>query len=207
MGLVRAFIAIEVPPAIRQAIHQKTSSLRAELGALVRWTSPENIHLTMKFLGDISAEHADLLHQTLRAQAHTVPEFTIHVGGLGAFPKLKRARVLWIGVKAPAELEALSRRIESACARLGSEPDKRGFSPHLTIGRIRQDASLLDEQRIGRALAATKIDSLGTARVDSLHLFKSDLKPEGAVYTKLFSAPFQHVIGSSHEVTTKQFFS
>lgn len=188
MGLVRAFIAIEIPPAIRQAIHQKTSTLRAELGTSARWVSPENIHLTLKFLGDISAEHADLLTQALRAEADSVPVFDLHVGGLGSFPNVKRARVLWIGVQAPAELEALARRIESACARHGSESETRGFSPHLTIGRVRQGQSLQDEQRIGRALAATKIDSLGTARVDSVHLFKSDLRPDGAVYTKLFSA-------------------
>ena len=188
MSLLRAFIAVEIPHTIRQAIHQATSTLRAELGTLVRWVSPGNMHLTMKFLGDTSPSQLDLLTQTLLAQADSVPAFDIHVGGLGSFPNLKRARVVWIGVQAPAEMGMLSRGIESACARLGYESEKRGFSPHLTIGRVRQDASPADAQKIRRALEAATIDSLGTARVDSVHLFKSDLKSDGAVYTKIFSA-------------------
>ncbi|MCI0552017.1 MAG: RNA 2',3'-cyclic phosphodiesterase, partial [Anaerolineae bacterium] len=110
-----------------------------------------------------------------------------------SFPNVKRARVLWIRVQAPAELGMLNNKIESACARLGYESEKRGFSPHLTLGRVRQDASPVDVQKIRRALEAATIDSLGNARVDSVHLFKSNLKPSGAVYTKLFSAPLHSV--------------
>jgi len=99
--------------------------------------------------------------------------------------------VLFVGVQAPAELEALHRGIESACARLGYESKERGFSPHLTLGRVKQDASTADQQKIRRVSAELKIDSLGTARVDSVHLYKSELKPNGAVYTQLFSAPLR----------------
>jgi 2'-5' RNA ligase len=187
----RAFIAVEIPHTIQQAIHRATSTLRAELGACVRWTPPENIHLTLKFLGDVSPAQVELLTQMLRAEADSVPAFDIHVGGLGSFPNVKRARVLWIGIQAPAELEVLNNKIESACARLGYESEQRGFSPHLTLGRVRQDATAEDAQTIRRALEATAIDSLGAARVDSVHLFKSDLKKSGAVYTKLFSAPLK----------------
>lgn len=192
--LLRTFIAIEIPQGIQQAIHRATSALRAELGGRVRWVALENIHLTMKFLGDVSPSQVDLLTQTLRAEADSVPAFELHVGGLGSFPTVKRARVLWVGVQAPAEMDSLIRGIESACARLGYEPEARRFSPHLTIGRVRQDASPADMQKICRALEATKIDSLGVVRVDSMHLFKSDLKPSGAVYTKLFSAPLRSVV-------------
>ena len=188
---MRAFIAIEIPDQIQQAIHKATSNLRSELGAAIRWVSPENIHLTLKFLGDIPPIQVDALTSTLRAQADSVPTFDVKVGGIGSFPDVKRARVLWIGLNAPAELMALSRGIESACARLGYESEKRGFSPHLTIGRVRQDASAADAQKIRRALEAATIDSLGAVRVDSVHLFKSDLKRNGAVYTKLFSAPLK----------------
>jgi 2'-5' RNA ligase len=106
---------------------------------------------------------------------------------LGSFPSLRRARILWVGIQAAAEMEALFRGIESACARLGYESEARPFSPHLTIGRVRQDASASDGQKIRRALEAATIDSLGAVRVDSVHLFKSNLKRDGAVYTKLFS--------------------
>jgi 2'-5' RNA ligase len=83
----------------------------------------------------------------------------------------------------------LYRRIESACVRLGYPSEEQGFSPHLTLGRVKQEASASDQQKIRHNLEALKIDSLGTARVDSVHLYKSELKPNGSVYTQLGSAP------------------
>jgi len=127
----------------------------------------------------------------LRTEADSCPAFDIQISGLGSFPSLRRPRVLYIGIQAPAELEALYRGIESACARLGYESENRSFSPHLTLGRVKQDAPAADQQRIRRAIEETKIDSLGTARVNSIHLYKSDIKPTGSVYTQIFSAPLK----------------
>jgi len=194
MSLLRAFIAVDIPPKIQQAIHQAISSLRGEVGALIRWVPPDNIHLTLKFLGDISPASVDAMIQMLRVEADSCPAFDVHIGGLGSFPSPKRARVIYIGIQAPAELEAMVRGIESASRRLGYESDasgERGFSPHLTIGRVNQKISAVEGQKIRRALEAAKIDSLGTARVDSVQLYKSELKPTGSVYTKLFSAPLK----------------
>ena len=191
MSLLRAFIAVEIPSEIQQAIHEATSSLRGEVGALVRWVPPENIHLTLKFLGDVSPAHVEQLTQMLRAEADSCPAFDIHVCGLGSFPNSKRARVIYIGIQAPPELEALYLGIESSSRKLGYESDAsggRGFSPHLTIGRINQKITAVEGQIIRRALEAAKIDSLGSARVDSVQLYKSELQQTGSVYTKLFSA-------------------
>ena len=190
---LRAFIAVEIPHEIRQAIHeQATVALKRTIGPLVRWVPPENLHLTLKFLGDISPASVDMLTQMLRAEADAARPFEMHVGGLGSFPSLRRARVLYIGIQAGAGLEALNHGIESACVRLGYEAEERPFSPHLTLGRVRQEVSPADGQKIRAALEGLRIDSLGTARVDSAHLFKSDLKPSGSVYTQLFSAPFKN---------------
>ena len=192
MSLLRTFIAVEIPPHVQKKIQQETEPLRKAIGAsLVRWVPVQNIHLTLKFLGDVSPASVDILTQMLRAEADSYLAFDMHVSGLGSFPSLRRPRVLYIGMQAPAELEALYRGIESACARLGYESEGRDFSPHLTLGRVKQDASALDQQKIRRALEETKIDSLGTARVDSVHLYKSDLKPSGSVYTQIFSAPLK----------------
>jgi len=177
---------------MQETIQQKTESLRRSIGtSIVRWVPSKNIHLTLKFLGDVSPTNIDLLTQMLRAQADACPAFDIHIGGLGSFPSSKRPRVLFIGMQAPAELEALWRGIESETTRLGYESEGRGFSPHLTLGRVRQNNSTSDQQRIRKTLEETRIDSLGTARVDSVHLYKSELKPTGSVYTKLFSAPLK----------------
>jgi 2'-5' RNA ligase len=197
MSLLRTFIAVEIPPHVQEQIQQETEPLRKAIGAsLVRWVPVQNIHLTLKFLGDVSPASVDILSQMLRAEADSCPAFDMHISGVGSFPSLRRPRVLYIGIQAPApkrasglcELEALYRGIESACARLGYESEGRDFSPHLTLGRVKQDASALDQQRIRRTLEETKIDSLGTARVNSVHLYKSDLKPTGSVYTQIFSA-------------------
>src|SRR5512140_719377 len=179
MNLLRAFIAIEISLPIRQAVCSATSQLQKELNALVRWVPMENMHLTLKFLGDVSPSNVDMLTQMIGAEADLFECFEFHLKGLGSLPSLKRPRVIYIGIQAPAVLNALHRGIESASRRLGYESEERDFSPHLTIGRVKQNISVTEQQTIRRALEATKIDSLGTAHIASLHLYKSDLKPTG----------------------------
>jgi 2'-5' RNA ligase len=188
MSLLRAFIAVELPLEIRQTVCAATSNLRKGIGSLVRWVPIENMHLTLKFLGDISPSNMNMLCHMLHAETDLFNCFDLCLNGLGSFPSLKRPRVIYIGIQAPAALEALQRGIESASRRLGYESEERGFSPHLTIGRVRQNITATEQQTIRRALEETKIDSLGNARVDSVHLYKSDLEPTGSIYTRLFSA-------------------
>jgi 2'-5' RNA ligase len=192
MTLLRVFIAVEIPLSIRQAIQEQTESLRAALGGgLVRWVPVENMHLTLKFIGDISPANVDMLAQMLTAEAQTCPPFSMEVRGLGSFPTPRRARVIWIGIHAPAALASLQRGIEAAVTRLGYEAETRPFSPHLTLGRVRQQVSASDQQKVRAALEQTSVGALGTAEVTAVHLFKSDLKPSGAEYTCLFSAPLK----------------
>ena len=202
MTTLRAFIAVEIPPLIQQAIYSETESLRRALGlGVVRWVPPQNLHLTLKFLGDISSANVDMLADMLTAEAGRVPPVPLRVSGLGSFPTLrhgsgqapKRARVLWVGLHAPAGLAALQHGIESAAAKLGYEAQERPFSPHLTIGRVRQQATASDGQSIRQALERTQVGDLGEADVSSVHLFKSDLNRDGAVYTRLFSAPLKSI--------------
>ncbi|MBW7919957.1 MAG: RNA 2',3'-cyclic phosphodiesterase [Anaerolineales bacterium] len=188
----RVFIAIEIPLPIRQAIHAQTESLRAALGrGLVRWVPVENMHLTLKFIGDVSPAQLDALAQMTTAEAAACAPFSMEVGGLGSFPTPRRARVIWIGIHAPAALTSLQRGLESAAARLGCEAEERPFSPHLTIGRVKQPVSAGDRQKVHAALEETRLGPLGRADVTAVHLFKSDLKPSGAEYTCLFSAPLK----------------
>lgn len=193
MSTLRAFIAVEIPPAIQQAILHETESLRRTLGTeLVRWVPVENLHLTLKFFGDISSAHVDTITDMLTAEAGRVARFPIRVSGLGSFPTPKRARVLWVGLNAPAALTSLQHGVESAAARLGYEAEERPFSPHLTIGRVRQQATASDQQAIAKALKRTSIGDLGETEISAVHLYKSDLRREGAVYTKLFSASLKN---------------
>ncbi|MGD8402622.1 MAG: RNA 2',3'-cyclic phosphodiesterase [Anaerolineales bacterium] len=192
MSLLRAFIAVEIPPEIHQAIDKETASIRAALDkSLVRWVPTGNIHLTLKFLGDVSPANLEMLAQMLNVEVSKQPVFEMEFVGLGAFPNPKRPRVIWIGIQAPAGLEALQYGIESAAATLGYPAEKRPFSPHLTIGRVKQKIGSAGMQKIRTALEETKVGTLGSARVSAVHFFKSDLKPTGAVYTQLFSAPLK----------------
>jgi 2'-5' RNA ligase len=156
--------------------------------APVRWVTPANIHLTIKFLGDVSVGNLDLLTKMLQAEAGRHPAFEVRVGGLGAFPSNRRPRVVWVGVEAPAELAALQRGVEAEMARLGYEPEPRAFSPHLTLGRVIRNAASDDLRRLSEALERNPVGALGSFRVAAVHLFRSDLQPGGAVYTRLFSA-------------------
>lgn len=192
MSLLRAFIAVEIPLQIRQAVCNATSDLQKRIGALVRWVPMENMHLTLKFLGDVAPSNVDMLTEMLRAEADLFHCFEFQLNGLGSFPSLKRPRVIYIGIHAPVVMDTLHRGVESASRRLGYESEERGFSPHLTIGRVKQNVTGTEQQTIRRALEETKIDSLGTARVDSVHLYRSDLKPTGSVYTRLYSAPLKN---------------
>lgn len=189
MSLLRAFIAIELPSVLQDAIHQQTASLRQSFDpSFVRWVYARNLHLTLKFLGDVSPTNVALLTQMLASESSQYHGFDMQAGGIGSYPTSRRPRVIWVGLQAPAELESLQRSIESGAARLGYEAEERGFSPHLTIGRVRQNLPATDVQKIRAALESIKAGDMGKTTVDSVHLFKSDLQPGGSVYTKLFSA-------------------
>jgi len=192
MSLLRAFIAIEIPVSIQDVIHGQTVTLRQALDpSLVRWVPAHNIHVTLKFLGDVSPANTEMLNQMLIQEAGQQPEFEIHVSGIGSFPTSRRPRVIWVGLHAPAALESLQRGVEASAARLGYAPEERPFSPHLTIGRVRQNLSADGLQKIRNSLERTQVGDLGSAKIDSVHLFKSDLQPGGSLYTKLFSAPLR----------------
>jgi len=127
----------------------------------------------------------------LKVEAIAHETFTMSVGGLGAFPTPRRARIIWIGLEAPPALMALLRSVESVAARLGYPLENHPFSPHLTIGRVGQNVSATDLQRIRAALEGMVVGPLGTVRVEAVHIFKSDLKPGGPVYTHLYTLPMK----------------
>jgi RNA 2',3'-cyclic 3'-phosphodiesterase len=192
MNQTRAFIALDLPPAIQEAIEQQTSRLRKTLGdELVRWVAPHNLHLTLKFLGNVPNSHLDFIKRMLTQTADSHSAFDLQVSGLGSFPNSKRIRVLWVGIHAPAELASLQKSIESGTQRLGYEKEMRAFSPHLTLGRVRQTIDPKQLQTISQTLAMTQLGRIGIARVDSVHLYQSDLNSDGSVYTNLFSTPLR----------------
>ncbi len=189
METIRAFIAIELSTEIQVGLNRVLNLLRPATKA-VRWVPASNIHLTLKFLGDTPLEKIAQLKQAMENEVLLHHPFDIQVGGLGAFPSPRRARVIWIGVQAPADLATLATGIEEATRSLGFPGEERPFSPHLTLGRVSQHASPDDIARLAGLITQTHVESLGATRVDKIHLFRSDLRPTGAVYTSLFQANF-----------------
>ena len=188
--MLRAFIAIELSAELQKAISQVLERLQAKAGkSTVRWVSPANIHLTVKFLGEVAPNGVALIEEALTAEAAFHTGFWLEANGLGAFPNTRKPRVIWIGVDMPSELASLQHGIDSATARLGYPSESRPFSPHLTLGRVRENASVSELASISSALKEIHFTSPGPFVISSVHLYKSDLQPSGSVYTRLFSAP------------------
>jgi 2'-5' RNA ligase len=191
MSTVRTFIAIELPQDVLNSIARVQAQARQSVPeGLVRWTHPEGIHLTLKFLGDTPTEQVAAVGQALQAACAPHRAFTLTVGGLGCFPDLKRPCVVWVGVDEPGgRLKRLQRAIEQAISPLGFPTENRPFSPHLTLGRIksgRADELAMLGAYVSQESARARV---GEVRVASVSLIRSDLLPGGAVYTPLTHAP------------------
>lgn len=128
------------------------------------------------------------MQTALQQEADRRHPFEIHVGTLGTFPNPRRPRVVWMGVQAPQELSALQQGIEEVTLPLGYPSEERPFTAHLTLGRVSQHASPDEAAQFGLLLAKKQLGEIGKVRVDTIHLFSSDLRPTGAVYTSLFQA-------------------
>lgn len=189
--MLRAFIALDLPDGIRHYLRTISATMQERLAGMpIGWMPVENIHLTLKFLGNISEQNADNIGRILDDLAPKFSPLELSVGGVGAFPNPKRARVLWVGVAAAEALLDLQQEIERGCQSLGYPAERRPFSAHLTLGRVQRDASHKEVQQIARGLQTQDFDRRERVFVDELALFRSELSPEGAVYSALHSVKF-----------------
>lgn len=178
---MRTFIAIELGKEIKDKLSQIQEELKSAQGD-ISWVRPENIHLTLKFLGELEeAKIPEILH-CLKELASKITPFIIRISGTGAFPGLKSPRVVWVGVKEDTgELARLAKTIENDLAKLGFPKENREFSSHLTLGRLRSGRN---KDRLIQKLEKIKVLEL-TQRISSITLFKSLLQPTGAIYQGL----------------------
>lgn len=177
-------MAIDLPREIKRDLALTVSRL-AEAGADVKWVEEENFHLTLKFLGEVESAQLPELRVALSRASSDFPPFAFRLGELGAFPSLRRPRVIWAGVKAPTLLPELARRVEGEMTALGFPREERSFSPHLTLGRVRSPAGLTSLAR----LLETTSPPEGEVRVEEVVLFSSLLSREGPTYTSLARIP------------------
>jgi 2'-5' RNA ligase len=186
MEPIRAFIAIELPSQIRAALSQLQGSLRTSKNTSVKWVNPEGIHLTLKFLGNVDEAEVPALTKALSEAVKGVAPFSLQLGDPGAFPGNQAPRVVWVGVEGDIEpLRSLHNNIDRVLTPLGFPPEKRAFSPHLTLGRVREEASPAEKRRLGENVAALKAEAKLSFKVESLSLMRSRLTREGAFYSCL----------------------
>jgi len=187
----RLFVAVPLPGLVVKRLGGVQQRLRGKLPERsVRWVQAEGIHLTLKFLGDTPRDKIPTIEGALKVVARNAPACQLSVGGLGCYPSPRRPRVVWVGVEEPTgRLKALWRAVEEAMTSIGYQPERHGFSPHLTLGRVRRGASRGDLQQIGDAIAGARVEGLATVDADTFELIRSVLKPSGAEYTTLASFP------------------
>jgi len=184
---MRAFVAIELPEKVRAALAREQSRFKAicEHNPDIRWTRPEGLHLTLKFLGEVPSDR--VLYVTAALQAlDPFEKFEVEVRGFGFFPNAVHPRVLWAGLEPPAGLIDLARRVEAALERLGFAPEDRPFHPHLTLARFRAPHA---DRALAAALEKTDSACLGAFEVREFFLFESRLLTGGAEYRKVARFP------------------
>jgi 2'-5' RNA ligase len=200
--MIRAFIAIDIPDDVRATVKEAQARLKqAPIRVKISWTKIDNLHLTLQFLGSIEETLVDRIKSALQSVAGEHQPFDVSVHGAGTFPNEHKARVIWVGCDdnvigagsdacpAPplgdhrgSPLRQLARSVQAAMSPLGFEPEQHEFSAHLTLGRVkvpRPDVTLTT------ALDSLKNSGFGTLRVEAIHLFESQLHPDGSIYKKL----------------------
>ena len=191
METIRSFIALELPDNVKETVALIIKRLRPAQHRYVKWVAPEGTHLTIKFLGNIYQSQIPQITGIMKTAAAKVPPLNLRLGGLGMFPNEQRPRVIWVALEGNTEpLAAMQREIEQALAPMGFAPENRAFTPHLTLGRVRDNASPDDRKEIAVVVKEKKIDYEANFTLRELSLMKSTLTPTGAIYNRIESAPF-----------------
>jgi 2'-5' RNA ligase len=184
--MIRAFLAIDLPASLRAVVTRAQEELKKS-GAEVKWVPPGNVHLTLKFFGNLTEEQVEAVAQAASRVAGAQAPFSLTLTQAGAFPSPKNPRVVWLGVGGELEaVMAFQRRLEAAFAALGFPPEDRPFSPHLTLGRVKSPVGRLE---LSRRLAALAPAEAPPFRVSEIILFRSNLTPKGATYVPLKIIP------------------
>ncbi|MEK6732705.1 MAG: RNA 2',3'-cyclic phosphodiesterase [Candidatus Omnitrophota bacterium] len=193
MPSIRAFIAVEIDPQTKQKISALVSSLKKS-DADVKWITEDQMHLTLKFLGNVEQSKIQEISAALNSISTNFSPFTIHLSNIGAFPNINHPRVIWLGIDIGAEeLKILAEKIETGLEKLGFNPstslgtgkEDREFKAHLTLGRVKSSKNIAN---LIKLLKETVFSLNADIPIEEIILFQSTLFPKGAIYTKLWTA-------------------
>lgn len=193
MEEIRTFVAIELSAEIQGELRRVQEILKEKIATpQIRWVDPENIHLTLKFLGNVPADRTQEIAAALKEACAGLSPFVIGVSGLGCFPSTTNPQVVWVGVQEETgRLKRLQEEVEERLAGLGFKPERRPFRPHLTLGRVKKQAHVGARRIIGGIVSATSVGDLGQMEVGEISLMKSTLLPSGARYSRLEKIPLE----------------
>jgi 2'-5' RNA ligase len=182
---MRLFVALEIPSAVRENLAELLKALRA-VSPQTRWVRPENLHVTLKFIGEVPEAKLAAIRTPL-SQVRSDQRVSLDFRGLGFFPNEKHPRVFWAGIEASPNLKSLAADIEKAAETLGIPREQRAFSPHLTLARF-EPPRLSGQLRT--AIQENAGRDFGSVKTNQFRLIESKLKPSGAEYTTVESFPF-----------------
>ncbi len=181
---MRLFIALNIPKKLRDRIHRAARPLREE-GMPVRWVEPDRYHVTLKFLGEVRRERMAGVEEVMARVASETGGFATEIGGFGAFPTVRRPRVIWLGARATPELRCLKQDLEWGLADVGFEAETRAFHPHVTLGRADPSGGAGAFRGLDRLVAGLQFK--GELKVRSVDLMRSDVSKEGPRYSVVTS--------------------
>lgn len=181
MGSLRAFVAVPLAEGVRMALASWQEEVRSRLNGF-KWVEPGNLHLTLRFLGDVPEDRIAAVGQALTAAARRLSPFDLGVRGAGAFPRLEEPRVLWAGIEGCPELQALHQAVEAALVEQGWPREERPFRPHLTLARAREPRRRPD---VAALMAPVRRRRWGEMMVEGFTLYSSTLTRIGPIYAPL----------------------
>ena len=188
MESLRTFIAIHLTPEIQDILKKIQLDLK-KTGADVKWVQPHNIHLTLKFLGDVSLDKIDELKKVIQKSIEGTKAFEFQITSIGAFPKVEAPRVVWVGVnQGKSQIKTLADSLEKSLETIGFAKEDRDFEAHITLGRVR---SSLNRFALSKAIEQYPMPALPSQKAESIVLFKSTLTPQGPIYESLQEFHFQ----------------
>ena len=187
---IRSFISLPISEQVRGILRKTINEIDGVIQDKIRWVRPEGIHLTLKFMGDIKTDKIDALLLLLPEIATEVTPFELTLSELGCFPNNRRPRVLWAGVKGDLSiLQNLHLAVDNVVEQVGLPRERRGFSPHLTLGRVRRNISEREVDQIGQIIGSTSLPNTPSWTNQTIDLMRTELDPEGSRHYLVGSFP------------------
>jgi RNA 2',3'-cyclic 3'-phosphodiesterase len=188
--IIRAFFAIILSELCRQNLSEIILQLKKEMPSVIKWVDINNVHLTLKFMGKLNSRDIDPMKKRLEIAFSGFDQFNLKLFNLGLFPNERNPKIIWVGASISDQLKQLFAILEETAFSYGYSTEQRDFTPHFTIGRVKENVITRDLLQIGRIMQGKKECEICISKVKGFTFFQSELTPTGPIYSELFSIPF-----------------